>query len=240
MSDQGNDAEWAAPGGTAYPPEVNWPQAGRATPGSAPGAIPPPPVASPVPGFPPDPAVAAAPGGWTPYPAAETPVPKPVTIAFWAMITGAVITVLGALIGVAQRDALRAETQGRLAGAFSDDFADTLFYVSFVGGLVMALISAGLWTWMAFTNRAGKNWARITASVFFGINALSFLVGVMSAAATQTSTAQAVSTAMGLLGFVAGLVAVVALWQKQCAPYFLPLPAAATYPYPPYPPYPPR
>ena len=54
-------------------------------------------------------------------------------------IKRALLVVLGALIGVAQRDALRAETQGRLAGAFSDDFADTLFYVSFVGGLVMAL-----------------------------------------------------------------------------------------------------
>lgn len=241
MSDQENDADWAAPGGTAYPPEVGWgPQAVPGTPGSVPApGLPPYPVAPgpvPSPGYPAAVPAPGAAGGWTPYPDSARVVPKPVMIAFWAMIAGAVITLLGVLLSIAQVGSVRAEMNGRLAGTVSDDFADTLFYVTFGGGIVVALVSAGLWLWMAFTNRAGKNWARITASVFFGINAVSFLVGVMSVAATGTSTREGLSTALGLFGFVAGLIAVVALWQKRCAPYFLPLPAPAPYPYPPYPP----
>ena len=44
-----------------------------------------------------------------------------------------------------------------------------------VVAIVLGLIGIGLWMWMARANQAGKNWARITATVFFGLDTLSVL-----------------------------------------------------------------
>jgi hypothetical protein len=43
--------------------------------------------------------------------------------------------------------------------------AAQLMYV----GAAASLIGVGLWIWMAQMNKAGKNWARITSTVFFAI-----------------------------------------------------------------------
>ena len=41
-----------------------------------------------------------------------------------------------------------------------------------VTAVIGALIAIGLWLWMAWANRRGRNWARIVSAVFFGINTL--------------------------------------------------------------------
>src|SRR5215471_14912088 len=43
---------------------------------------------------------------------------------------------------------------------------------STASGIPGAIIGVGLWIWMAKANQAGKNWARITSTVFFGIDCL--------------------------------------------------------------------
>jgi hypothetical protein len=82
-----------------------------------------------------------------------------------------------------------------------------------VVAIVFGLIGIGLWLWMARANKAGKNWARITATVFFGLDTLSVLAGLRQAE-------PAVSRVFSLLVWLAGLGAVVLLWQKISSAYF--------------------
>ena len=47
---------------------------------------------------------------------------------------------------------------------------------STAAGIPGTLIGIGLWIWMARANQAGKDWARITSTVFFGIDCLFLLL----------------------------------------------------------------
>jgi len=81
---------------------------------------------------------------------------------------------------------------------------------SIAGGI----IGAALWLWMAQSCRAGKGWARVVSTVFFGIDTLSVLVGV---AGVQGG---GVSRIYGILVWVIGLIAIVLLWQRSSSDYF--------------------
>jgi hypothetical protein len=66
---------------------------------------------------------------------------------------------------------------------------------------------------MARANQAGKNWARITATVFFGLDTLSLLAALRQAE-------PALSRTISLLTWLVGLGAVILLWQKISSAYF--------------------
>jgi hypothetical protein len=83
-------------------------------------------------------------------------------------------------------------------------------------GLFIAggLIGAALWLWMAQSCRAGKSWARVTSTVFFGIDTLSVVIGT---AAVQGG---GLSRIYGYVVWAIGLVAIILLWQRSSSDYF--------------------
>jgi len=93
-------------------------------------------------------------------------------------------------------------------------------------GIPGALIGIGLWIWMAMANRAGKSWARITATVFFGIDCLGLLlllagVGiVMHAVAPSLKFVLVLAVLAGVLTWVVGLVTIVLLWKRESSEYY--------------------
>lgn len=82
---------------------------------------------------------------------------------------------------------------------------------SIIGGL----IAVGLWLWMAWANGRGRNWARIVAAVFFGINTLDLLVSFARVHAVG-------SMIVSILVWLVGLGAIVFLFNKESAAYFKP------------------
>src|SRR5260370_33451800 len=46
------------------------------------------------------------------------------------------------------------------------------------GGAIAGLIGAGLWLWMARGNKRARSWARVLATVFFGLATLETAVGL--------------------------------------------------------------
>ena len=50
---------------------------------------------------------------------------------------------------------------------------------SLVAGILEGIINAALWLWMAWKTGAGRNWARVLSSVFFGFACLQ-LIGALS------------------------------------------------------------
>ena len=82
-----------------------------------------------------------------------------------------------------------------------------------VSVVLQSVIAIALWLWMARASAAGRNYARITGTVFFGLNTVILL---LSLARPQAS----LGLVFYLLVWLAGLGAVIMLWRRESAPYF--------------------
>jgi small-conductance mechanosensitive channel len=179
----------------------------------------------------------------------KPPIPDTVRNAFYLMLGAAALQVVGIIGSLAQisdirravRDALRDQpdtTENTINAAVN-------FTIAII--VIIGLLFAGLWVWMAFANRAGKNWARITGTVFFGILSLLTLFSLISAAGsasnensmTAGTTSSAVSWVINIIIWIAGLVTVILLWNSRSSAYFQGAAASYGYGYQPEPPYPP-
>ncbi|GAB0107394.1 hypothetical protein JMUB6875_63880 [Nocardia sp. JMUB6875] len=173
----------------------------------------------------PFPGMAQYPGG----PAGASKPPQPVMNAFYLILAGAVLTLISTLYGLTQLSTVRDKASESSSGALTESDIDTITNVSFGVGIVMSVISIGLWLWMAFATRAGKNWARITSTVFFALYSLSTLLTLIGLFLPNVDTA-VISTVFGLLTWSVGLGAVILLWNNQSSAYFRPSPTYPMYP----------
>lgn len=88
-------------------------------------------------------------------------------------------------------------------------------------GVIDGLVLAALWLWMGWKAGAGRNWARIVSSVFFGLLTIycgKFAMDLFSVTAVKAGTA-------GYLGAIylqwaVGLIALIMLWQHPSSEYF--------------------
>ncbi|MGW5451043.1 hypothetical protein [Nocardia sp. NPDC003979] len=168
---------------------------------------------------------------YVPEPAETEPrvVPENIRMAFIVMLVGAAVAFLGGAYSLTDIDTVRTTLLDSSDGMFRGSSLDVLVYATVGATVVGALITVGLWIWMAFACRAGKNWARITSTIFFGFNVLSTLYAVLGVVADLGVTPGAL--AFTLAGFAIGLGAVVLLWNPKSAPFFAPArPAYPQYP----------
>ncbi len=150
-------------------------------------------------------------GGAEPEPVQPTP-PPPVQNAVRLMYVGAAISAISLIVTLATVGSLRTAIHNAnpTLSATKLHSAQT---AAIVLAIVFGLIGIGLWLWMARANQAGKNWARITATVFFGLDTLSLLASIRQAE-------PALSRVISVLVWLAGLGAVILLWQKISSAYF--------------------
>jgi len=83
------------------------------------------------------------------------------------------------------------------------------------GFIIAGLIDAAVWIVLARLCRSGRNGARITGTVLFGLATLDMIVGV-TGAVPDASAARAWAPVIWLVG----LVAVVFLWQRSSTAFF--------------------
>jgi len=147
------------------------------------------------------------PGGPSPYPSGwQAPVPSgpPPSIqrAVMLMYAGAGLEVLGLIFDLIIR---KGSTSSGIPGA---------------------IIGIGLWIWMARANQAGKNWARVTSTVFFGIDCLGLLLILIGVGVLMHSVSSSVkiilvaSVVAGVVTWVIGLVTIVLLWGRESSEYY--------------------
>ena len=70
---------------------------------------------------------------------------------------------------------------------------------------------------MAQSNRAGKSWARIVSTVFFGIDTLSLIADINGTSALSGTVA---TRLYGIVVWLIGLAAIILLWQRASSDYF--------------------
>ncbi len=89
------------------------------------------------------------------------------------------------------------------------------FYV--VEVIIIGLIAIALWLWMARMNSAGRNWARITASVFFVLWTYYTYVNIGQTRGAATHIA---SMVIVLVIWVIGLASLFFLWRPTSTAFF--------------------
>ena len=139
------------------------------------------------------------------------PAPS-VVMAVRLMYAGAVVSALSLIVGLATVGSLRRALH-KSDPTLTSAQLHNLQTVVVVGSVAIGVISIGLWVWMAVMNKAGKSWARIVATVLFGLNTLFLLLGVARAGA-------AAGTLVSILTWLIGLGAVIYLWRKDASEYF--------------------
>jgi hypothetical protein len=140
------------------------------------------------------------------------PAPQPIQNAVKLMYAGAALSTISFIVSFATVGDLKANIRKAYpkwtAHQVSQAATSTIIYAVIAG-----LLGIGLWVWMARKNGQGRMWARMVASVLFAFNTLSGL-----AIFKQHSTAP--YAALWGLTWLAGLGAVILLWQRPSTDYY--------------------
>ena len=129
------------------------------------------------------------------------------------MYVGLAASLLGIVIDLTTLSATRSEILKRNP-RFTATQVNNAEHVEIGIFIVGGLIGAALWLWMAQSCKAGKGWARVVSTVFFGIDTLSVLVG---ATGVQGG---GIARFYGFVVWVIGLVAIILLWRRSSSDYF--------------------
>jgi hypothetical protein len=86
-----------------------------------------------------------------------------------------------------------------------------------VSGIIAAILTAGLWLWMAWKAGAGRNWARVLSSVFFGFACLGLIGGLATLASSGSAVLAFILT---LAQWGVGLAAIIQLWRPESGEFF--------------------
>lgn len=138
--------------------------------------------------------------------------PRPVRTAVLFMYAGAVLNAVEIILGLTTISSLKSIIRSRYPN-YTASQIHAAQVAGVVGIIVVAVIAIGLWLWMAWANGGGRSWARIVASVLFGLNTISLL--------SQVARPHAgIVLVLDILVWLAGLGAIFFLWQRESSAYF--------------------
>jgi hypothetical protein len=162
-------------------------------------------------------------GAESPEPAQTTVVPPSVppsiTRAERAMYVGAAASVIGIIVDLTTYSSLQnalAKRKNKNGQLLTHAQVVDLAHVEVVVLVVVGLIAAGVWIWMARSCRAGKSWARTVSTVLFAIST----IGVFVSVGGGSLTAGAATRIYGFVVWIVGLIAIILLWQRASSDYF--------------------
>jgi hypothetical protein len=144
-------------------------------------------------------------------------VPGPVRNAVRFMLAGGATT---AIVGIFLVIATIAD-KNALTDSSGKKLSSSEFTSGVVGTIVTYLIIVVIWVLMARLNRAGRNWARIIASIFCAISTYEAYTLVNSLTGGETITVVGiVYIVFTLLIWALGVVAIALLWRSESTAYF--------------------
>ncbi|HEX6337308.1 MAG TPA: hypothetical protein VFZ85_10160 [Jiangellaceae bacterium] len=186
------------------------PQPGQAPP-PYPGQAPPPYPGQAPPGYPG--AQYGEPPGYAPFgqPSARPEPPSSILTAVKLMYAGAVLSLLWTLLVLPQRDVLRDALDDQnidMTAGEMDSLVNTMIGVM----VVVGLITVGLWVLMARTNRDGKSWARVIATILGAIAVLVGLLGMLQV--------DLIGLVMNLALVVLSVWILVLLYRRESTEYY--------------------
>jgi hypothetical protein len=153
------------------------------------------------------------PSSGKPLEAERPPAPPSVLKAVKLMYAGAAVSTVSLVISLAfigsAKHTIRTEFPN-----YTTSQVDRAFVTFIVIAIVSAGIGIGLWLWMAWANKQGKNWARVTSSVLFALQTLTLLESVRGP--------KNALIVFPVLTWLVGLGAVWLLWRPESNAFFKP------------------
>ncbi|HTZ93591.1 MAG TPA: hypothetical protein VMB74_14445 [Streptosporangiaceae bacterium] len=151
-------------------------------------------------------------GGGSNQMAERPPAPPSIQTAIKFMYAGAALSAVSLIVGLATIGSLKSAIKSADPSyTASQIHAAEVVGVSTV--VIFGLLGIGLWIWMARMNGAGKPWARVVASVLFGISTLELLLGGVRANSVFNLLFE------GLVWLI-GLGAIIFLYRRDSSEYF--------------------
>ena len=144
----------------------------------------------------------------------QLPAPQSVLNAVKCMYAGAAVSAVEIIISLTTIGGLKSAIE-KTYPKYTVAQVHTTEVASIAGLVISGLLGVGLWVLMARLNLSGRHWARILASVLFGINTLELLTTF-----TRPSTILGLVFAVAL--WVVGLGAIVFLWRRESSEFFQP------------------
>ena len=161
------------------------------------------------------------PGGAEP-PESTTPtaaVPSSVTRAVRVMYVGAAASLIGIIVDLTTYGSLQnalATRRAKNGNPLTHTQVVNLAHVEVAALVLVGLIAAGLWIWLARSCGAGKSWARTVSTVLFAISTISAFISIGGGALAAGDATRI----YGFVVWIIGLVAIIALWQRASSDYF--------------------
>jgi hypothetical protein len=194
--------------------------------------------------------------GYGQPPAPPSERPRPLVIAVWLMYVAAVIEIVytvaeGQWLASYMSSLLTALEAADTSGSGTQLPASEIKNVILGIAIVVGVIAALIWLWIAWKNRAGRNWARIVATVLFALSCLGLpelLTGGRLSTMPSTLPAADGATiavppldvpawliAAGVVNWLLGLAIIILLWQPAASRYYEAVSLSRRRPtYPPY------
>lgn len=163
-------------------------------------------------------------GNQMPGPVQRPPQPASLRNAVRLMWVGAALALIGVIITLAFSSKIRsavtkaavkanATRRGQGKSILTASQIHSVASVTVVLLVVVGIIALLLWAWMAWANNRGSSWARIVATVLFGLNTISLFLEAGRASVTIIVVA---------VGWLVGLGAIILLWRKDTSAYIKP------------------
>jgi hypothetical protein len=151
-------------------------------------------------------------GGQMPPDPTRPDPPRPVRTAVLLMYTGAALSAVSLIVTVLSFHAIERVIRNASSTLTAQQVHNDAI-VAVTIAVVESLIAIGLWLLMAWGNKNGQSWARIVATVLFGLNTLFLLLSFVRATVSA-------SLAFSVLIWLIGLGAIILLWRKESSQYF--------------------
>lgn len=149
-------------------------------------------------------------------PGGPSTAPSSVGLAVNLMYGGAALAVLNLVLVPLQTDEVRKELKESSTGGVN---IDALVATSIAIGIIVGLISVGLWIWLAMMNAKGRNWARITATVLGGLNLVFTPLGLVLGSSFG-SAGTPLTIVLGIISICLAAAILILLWQPASSAYF--------------------
>ncbi|HSJ62162.1 MAG TPA: hypothetical protein VK895_13080 [Jiangellaceae bacterium] len=176
-----------------------------------PGQVPPPHPGQAPPGYPSG--QYGEPPGYAPFgqPPAKPEPPSSILTAVRLMYAGAALSLLWTVLQPTRRDTIR-DAIDNPNGEITAEDLDSLVSLAIGFTVVIGLVTVGLWVLMARTNRDGKSWARVFATVLGAIAILAGMLGMLQA--------DLINMVMNLALVVLSVSILVLLYRRESTEYY--------------------
>lgn len=147
--------------------------------------------------------------------ATRPPVPPLVKYLSIGLFVLVALQIISAIVGLASIPTAvdKAMSQAPATGV-SPETIEASARAGAIATAIVSVILAGVFVWLTLMVRKGRNWARITSTVFLALGIVSGLVG------SATGGATALITTIGVVMLLLEIAVLVMLWMQPSNAYF--------------------